>query len=114
MSTYRLPPVRALIAELLTAAEPGNERCAMASERNVQFSAPTWLLPAAPSAAGSKPCSLGLPITSPSERVRQPRGSLPMKLPVNTWLRGYDRSWIRGDVIAGSTVWAVLVPEALA
>jgi SulP family sulfate permease len=37
-----------------------------------------------------------------------------MKLPVNTWLRGYDRSWIRGDVIAGSTVWAVLVPEALA
>jgi sulfate permease, SulP family len=29
-------------------------------------------------------------------------------------LRGYDRSWIRGDVIAGLTVWAVLVPEALA
>lgn len=29
-------------------------------------------------------------------------------------LRGYDRSWLRGDVIAGFTVWAVLVPEALA
>ena len=28
--------------------------------------------------------------------------------------RGYDRSWLRGDVIAGLTVWAVLVPEALA
>ena len=27
---------------------------------------------------------------------------------------GYDRSWIRGDVIAGLTFWAVLVPEALA
>jgi sulfate permease, SulP family len=37
-----------------------------------------------------------------------------VKLPVYTWLRGYDRSWIRGDVIAGLTVWAVLVPEALA
>ena len=37
-----------------------------------------------------------------------------MKLPVFTWLRGYDRGWIRGDVIAGLTVWAVLVPEALA
>jgi SulP family sulfate permease len=37
-----------------------------------------------------------------------------MKLPVYTWLPGYDRSWIRGDVIAGLTVWAVLVPEALA
>jgi high affinity sulfate transporter 1 len=29
-------------------------------------------------------------------------------------LRGYDRAWLRGDVIAGLTVWAVLVPEALA
>src|ERR1700742_2522316 len=29
-------------------------------------------------------------------------------------LRGYDRAWFRGDLIAGLTVWAVLVPEALA
>ena len=29
-------------------------------------------------------------------------------------LRGYERSWLRGDLIAGLTVWAVLVPEALA
>jgi sulfate permease, SulP family len=29
-------------------------------------------------------------------------------------LGGYDRRWLRGDVIAGMTVWAVLVPEALA
>ena len=29
-------------------------------------------------------------------------------------LRGYDRTWLRGDVVAGLTVWAVLVPEALA
>ena len=29
-------------------------------------------------------------------------------------LRGYRRSWLRGDVVAGLTVWAVLVPEALA
>jgi len=29
-------------------------------------------------------------------------------------LRGYRRSWLRGDLIAGLTVWAVLVPEALA
>ena len=37
-----------------------------------------------------------------------------MKLPVYTWLQAYDRGWIRGDVVAGLTVWAVLVPEALA
>jgi sulfate permease, SulP family len=29
-------------------------------------------------------------------------------------LRGYERLWLRGDLIAGLTVWAVLVPEALA
>jgi MFS superfamily sulfate permease-like transporter len=34
--------------------------------------------------------------------------------PVFRSLRGYRRAWLRGDVVAGLTVWAVLVPEALA
>jgi sulfate permease, SulP family len=29
-------------------------------------------------------------------------------------LRGYRTAWLGGDVVAGLTVWAVLVPEALA
>ncbi len=29
-------------------------------------------------------------------------------------LRGYQRSWLRRDLLSGLTVWAVLVPEALA
>jgi SulP family sulfate permease len=29
-------------------------------------------------------------------------------------LHGYERSWLQGDLVAGLTVWAVLVPEALA
>ncbi|MHA6628496.1 SulP family inorganic anion transporter [Pseudonocardia sichuanensis] len=29
-------------------------------------------------------------------------------------LQGYRRSWLRADLVAGLTVWAVLVPEALA
>jgi hypothetical protein len=29
-------------------------------------------------------------------------------------LRGYRSEWLRGDLIAGRTVWAVLVPESLA
>lgn len=29
-------------------------------------------------------------------------------------LRGYQRGWLRSDLLAGLTVWAILVPEALA
>jgi SulP family sulfate permease len=36
------------------------------------------------------------------------------RLPVLTSFVGYRGSWVRGDVIAGLTVWAVLVPESLA
>lgn len=37
-----------------------------------------------------------------------------MKVPVFTSLEGYQPGWLRGDAVAGLTVWAVLVPEALA
>src|SRR5512132_3205781 len=37
-----------------------------------------------------------------------------LRLPLFTSLRGYDTGWLRGDVVAGLTVWAVLVPQALA
>ena len=36
------------------------------------------------------------------------------RMPLFSSLAGYDRTWLRGDVLAGMTVWAVLVPEALA
>ena len=37
-----------------------------------------------------------------------------MKVPLFVSLRGYRSGWLRGDVLAGLTVWAVLVPESLA
>ncbi len=37
-----------------------------------------------------------------------------IRLPVFTSLHGYPAGWLRDDVVAGLTVWAVLVPEALA
>ncbi len=40
--------------------------------------------------------------------------ALSLRVPVFTSLRGYRAGWLRGDVVAGLTVWAVLVPEALA
>ena len=38
----------------------------------------------------------------------------PRSWPIFASLAGYDRSWRKGDLIAGLTVWAVLVPETLA
>jgi high affinity sulfate transporter 1 len=35
-------------------------------------------------------------------------------LPIAGWLPRYDRSWLRADVLAGITVWALVVPQAIA
>jgi len=35
-------------------------------------------------------------------------------VPIVEWLPAYQRSWLAGDLIAGATVWAVLVPLGLA
>ena len=46
---------------------------------------------------------------SPTVPQRPPR-----RLPIFRSLAGYDKQWLKGDLVAGLTVWAVLVPEALA
>ena len=35
-------------------------------------------------------------------------------IPMLGWLPGYRRAWLRADVIAGLTVWALIVPESMA
>jgi sulfate permease, SulP family len=35
-------------------------------------------------------------------------------LPIVGWLRGYERGWLLRDGVAGVTVWALMVPEAMA
>ncbi|WP_020144467.1 SulP family inorganic anion transporter [Terracoccus sp. 273MFTsu3.1] len=35
------------------------------------------------------------------------------RIPIIGWLRSYDRSWLRGDLIAGITVLALVVPKNL-
>lgn len=35
-------------------------------------------------------------------------------LPVADWVRGYRRELLRGDLLAGLTVWALIVPESVA
>jgi high affinity sulfate transporter 1 len=49
--------------------------------------------------------------TTVRQEDRKPLASI---LPILTWLPSYQKSWLRGDVIAALTVWALLVPEAMA
>jgi sulfate permease, SulP family len=35
-------------------------------------------------------------------------------IPILSWLPHFDRSWLSIDVIAGSTLWGLVVPEAMA
>ena len=37
-----------------------------------------------------------------------------MRAPLPGWVRGYDRGWLRGDLLAGITVTAYLVPQVMA
>lgn len=39
--------------------------------------------------------------------------SLVRWISARTWLRAYDRRWLRGDVLAGITLAAYLLPAAL-
>lgn len=42
-----------------------------------------------------------------------PRRSITGLIPMLAWIRSYDRSWLRGDLIAGVTVAALIVPKNL-
>lgn len=35
-------------------------------------------------------------------------------IPSISWMRSYDRSWLRGDIIAGLTVGVILIPQGMA
>jgi SulP family sulfate permease len=35
-------------------------------------------------------------------------------VPAVEWLRRYRRAWLRGDVVAALTTWALVVPQAIA
>ncbi len=44
----------------------------------------------------------------------RPRSSIKSFLPILSWLPRYDRSWLRWDLVAALTVWAMFVPEGMA
>jgi MFS superfamily sulfate permease-like transporter len=40
-------------------------------------------------------------------------GFLARHLPITDWLPRYSRTWLTGDIVAGLSVWALMVPQAL-
>ena len=43
-----------------------------------------------------------------------PLDGLSSKLPIVGWLSTYQRSWLRNDLVAGVSTWALVVPQAVA
>src|SRR6516165_5210397 len=41
-------------------------------------------------------------------------GAVAQVLPIVGWLRTYETAWLRTDILAGLTLWGILVPEAIA
>ena len=48
------------------------------------------------------------------KQVPHRNGVLARYIPAVGWLSTYSRSWLRSDILAGLTVWALLVPEGMA
>jgi len=51
---------------------------------------------------------------SASTQTAKPQAGLARYIPILAWLPRYDRGWLRADVIAGLTLWGLVVPEAMA
>ena len=52
--------------------------------------------------------------TDPRRWAAPPPSGIRRYVPLLSWLPAYDRSWLRFDVIAGATIWGLLVPEMIA
>src|SRR5512133_2136463 len=48
------------------------------------------------------------------EQQPRPSRSLSRFIPILAWLPGYNRAWLMADIIAGLTLWGLVVPEGMA
>jgi MFS superfamily sulfate permease-like transporter len=53
-------------------------------------------------------------MSAPTPHARDTVGFLRRHVPIVDWLQGYQRRWLKGDAIAGLSVWALIVPQGLA
>src|SRR4051812_44972547 len=64
--------------------------------------------------ASSAPPAGGEPAVDPHAWAAPPARLLHRFFPILTWLPRYDRRFLRFDVVAGATIWGLLVPEMIA
>jgi len=53
-------------------------------------------------------------MTTAQSELKENGRSLKSYFPILTWLPAYQKGWLRGDIVAALTVWALVVPEAMA
>jgi SulP family sulfate permease len=54
------------------------------------------------------------PTMSASTQTAKPQPKLARYIPMLAWLPHYDRAWLAVDIVAGLTLWGLVVPEAMA
>jgi high affinity sulfate transporter 1 len=52
-------------------------------------------------------------MTAATSKDKGNQGGIGRFLPIVEWLPNYDRSWLKNDIIAGLSVWALMVPTSL-
>ena len=44
---------------------------------------------------------------------KEKAGCLALYVPIFHWLPHYNKAWLTGDIVAGLSVWALMVPQSL-
>ena len=52
--------------------------------------------------------------TNDHSRAASAAGAIKRYVPITSWIPSYERTWLRPDIIAGLTLWGILIPEAIA
>jgi len=47
------------------------------------------------------------------QQAKKKPGLLSRYVPIFHWLPHYDKAWLSGDIVAGLSVWALMVPQCL-
>ena len=48
-----------------------------------------------------------------TQQAKEKPGMLARYVPIFQWLPHYDKAWLTGDIVAGLSVWALMVPQCL-